>query len=266
LKGWWRSARSVQKVGRILLSYYKDDKAGVREEVTYDSGDRTTINNPFSGLMEEAFRSLLGEPYALRINPRGRIVSVKLPEKAETAWKAMPWLTDKRGLFSAVFSADEYGPMLAPVFPELPGKHPGKGGAWSYPWTGPQDQIRFRDSYAVAGAEGQVVKYVATTEITASDPKISPIMEPSPLSPRVGIGWGNEEVKFGNGKLERQAGKATLNFDPVTGHLTASTRDLAYRISADYRYREMPGEAKPGSVNVSFHLTAGITLTPQKER
>src|SRR5581483_10139461 len=86
------AAEIAQKVRRARVSSYREHPGGERVEVAYDSRDPDAINNPWSALMEEAFRPLIGEPFALKLDARGRVLSVSLPERAREAWGAMPWL------------------------------------------------------------------------------------------------------------------------------------------------------------------------------
>ncbi len=130
------TASITQKVDRARLSMFHE--YAFRDEAAYDSSDRATVNNIWSGMMDAIIRPLLGEPYALKVNSRGRLTEVKLPEKTLKAWKALPFQPDdKADPFAPVFSKDGFSSVLAPVMPELPDQPVGAGRTWDYSWGFP---------------------------------------------------------------------------------------------------------------------------------
>jgi hypothetical protein len=72
--------------------------------------------------------------------------------------------------------------------------------------------------------------------------------------------WGIEQVRFKNGRIENQSGTAALTFDPVAGHLIEFTRDLTYHTAIDFQVGQ--DTAQSSTASGSYHLTAGLVLTP----
>ncbi len=259
------TATISQRVERLRASFSRGMAIGDPVRAAYDSGDRTTVNNIWSAMMDDAIRPLIGEPYTLKMDVQGRVDDVKLPEAAVRAWKAQPWLAEtKDAPFASLFSTDGFGPILAPVLPELPARRPGEGGRWESSWrAGPGDRLRLRDPYTASGSEGTSVKYTAKTVATPGDPEVFPLIPPAPLAIAMIVSWGTEDVKFDRGRFAQKAGEATVTFDSAAGHLVSSTRDLAYGVDADYHYSAKKDERKSGSVNSSFHLRASMTRVPR---
>ena len=77
-------ARASQTLDRARI---KHTAPGVA--LVYDTSDKKTadaaVNQPFV----EAYRALLGKPYAIRLSPQGEVIDVKLPEGASARrWPA----------------------------------------------------------------------------------------------------------------------------------------------------------------------------------
>jgi hypothetical protein len=75
------------KLERIHMEATEKDPE--RWHMIYDSEQRKTVNNQWSGLMEMIYRPLLGAPYVLSLDRHGDLLAVKLPQDALKAFQGV---------------------------------------------------------------------------------------------------------------------------------------------------------------------------------
>lgn len=232
-------AWSVEKVDAQGVADIRQTLEHVHEEATerssdgarlvYDSADPKTVNNAWSGMKDALYRPLFGASYRIKIDRRGRLLDITLPEVALEGWqkfKLQPeddrdYLFTKGGVKS-----------LLSALPELPDRPVTRGETWQHRREVSEGNPRMTsvETYSLTSQEGPLVTFSGRPEITVE-------IVPNPARTGAGPAPSKKVPLFTDAKVEDQSGESKLIFDRTRGRLVASSRQHRYKLKYSYEYK-----------------------------
>ncbi len=253
-------AWSVEKVDTQGLAEIRQTLERVREEMTerspggdrmvYDSGDPRSVDNPWSAMKQALYRPLIGAPYRLKVDRRGSIVDLKMPEDALKRWQE--FRIQPRDDRDPLFTREGMRSLLAAV-PELPGRPIGRGETWSHRHEATQGVLRTTsvETFSLIGQEGPSVTFAGRPEI---------IMRVIPNPARAGAEPVPAEKTHPlvDAMLGKQSGESKLTFDLAKGRLVRFSRRHRYDVT--YAYEAEAGTGTARTVKLTTAMEFDLTL------
>jgi hypothetical protein len=170
------------------------------QTIKYDSNEEKPADDPSSKALDAVYRPAVGQEYALKIDPRGQVLTAKVPDKVTQALKESPFQALADG--GSVLSETGLKNLFVQVIPSFPETSVAKGGSWKSKVELPTPPLRLtvENTYTLSAVDA------ATSKIES---QIDTSIKTEPNAPF------KVEVK-------KQTGKGSYTIDTKAGRLTSS--------------------------------------------
>lgn len=196
-------------------------------KILYNSADDKSTD-PAAQPLRAVYGAAVGTGYGLKVDPRGRIVEAKVPEKVSNAVRGSPFVSVADG--GSVLSEEGLKNLFAQVVPSLPDRPVKPGESWQselkLPTAPLAMTLTFRYKLDALDA--------ASASIKAS---VASVLMPEPGTPFTVA-------------VKDQSGSATYTFDRKAGKLGASEIKQAIHLTLVFMNREIAQ-----SISVSERMT-----------